>query len=372
MNLLYITNNSNNVDAGLNWSVPAGVKAQQKYDKVLWVDLTVGAFMEHWGEVEAYHNIKDFGDKISLDILPAPFNRPDCVIFESFYYIDQVIFSWELRKNKIPYIIIPRGALTADAFNNGNWVKYLKKKVAHLIFFNSFIKHAAAIQYLTQKESEESHKNFSKGSYIIPNGFSTPSVHKECFSEGIRAVFIGRQDIYQKGLDLLFGAIKKLHTELKIANFTLDIYGPPRYDVRKVTEMINELGIGDIVMNHERGVSGEEKQQVLLSSDVFFLTSRFEGHPMSLIEALAYGLPSLITRGANMYDEVKNADAGWVCETTQEGVTNALKQMITDKQRFLEIGNNARLLAARYDWDELAKEFHSKLGMLLNRKSYDV
>ena len=367
MNLLYITNNSNNIDAGLNWSVPAGVKAQQKYDNVLWVDLTVGAFLEHWGEVEAYHNIKDFGDKISLDILPEPFNRPDCVVFESFYYMDQVVFSWELRKKNIPYIIIPRGALTADAFNNGSWLKYLKKKVAHLVFFNSFINNAVTLQYLTEKESEESHKNFSKKSYILPNGFSTPAVHKEKFSEGIRAVFIGRQDIFQKGFDFLLNSIKELHEELKKAGFTLDIYGPPRYDVKRVTEMIAELGIGDIVVNHERGISGKEKQKALLDADVFVLTSRFEGHPMSLIEALAYGLPSLITRGANMYDEVKEADAGWACETSQEGVTSALKQMIADKQRFKEISEKARKLASLYDWDELAKQFHDKLSTLLHK-----
>ena len=367
MNLLYITNNSNNVDAGLNWSVPAGVKAQQKYDNVLWIDLTIGAYLEHWGEVEAYHNIKDFGDKISLEILPNPFNRPDCVIFESFYYFDQVKFSWELRRKNIPYIIIPRGALTADAFNNGNWMKFVKKKVAHWIFFNSFIKHSIALQYLTLKESEESHKNFSKDSYILPNGFSTPKKHKETFSPGIQAVFIGRQDLFQKGLDILFEAIKELYKDLRNVGFMLDIYGPPRYDVKKITTMINDFGITDIVTNHEKGITGEEKQQVLLSSDVFILTSRFEGHPMGLIEALAYGVPALITRGANMYDEIKNADAGWVCETNKDGIVSALREMILDRDKFKEIGENAKHLSSKYDWDVLANKFHQTLIKLLNK-----
>lgn len=35
MIIVYISNLSNNIDAGLNWSVPAGVKAQQRYDDVL-------------------------------------------------------------------------------------------------------------------------------------------------------------------------------------------------------------------------------------------------------------------------------------------------------------------------------------------------
>lgn len=369
MNLLYISNLSNNIDAGLNWSVPAGVKAQQKYDNVLWVDLTIGAYLEHWGEVKSYHNIKEYGKKISLNILPAPFNKPDCVIFESFYYIEQVAFSWELRKKRIPYIIIPRGALTADAFHNGTWRKFLKKKIAHWLFFNSYIKNALSIQYLTETECRESRKNFSQPFYILPNGFSTPQRHKESFSDGIRAVFIGRQEIYQKGLDLLLGSIQELSTELKQVGFTLDIYGPPRYDYKHITEMISELGLESLIRNHERGIKGIEKEEILLSSDVFVLTSRFEGHPMSLIEALAYGLPALITRGANMYDEISINKVGWASETTKEGIVNSLKQMIVEKLIYKELSANARELAAKYDWNILAKKFHHIVVELLKNKN---
>lgn len=361
MNLLYISNLSNNVDAGLNWSVPASVKAQQRYDNVLWVDLTKNAYQSHWSAVEAYRNIKEYGEKIKLDVLPAPFNRPDCVIFEGFYYIEQVVFARELRKNKIPYIIIPRGSLTADAFHNGGWIKFIKKKVAHWLIFDNFINKAAIIQYLTETEEVESKKNFSAPSFILSNGFSTPQLCKTTFSDGIKAVFIGRQDIYQKGLDILLEAIKYLKTELKSAGFYLDIYGPPRYDVKRVTEMINELQIEGLVNNHERGVTGKEKEAILLASDVFVLTSRFEGHPMGLIEALSYGVPVLITRGANMYDEILDSKAGWVSETTKEGIIESLKKMIEDKNFLNSISTNAIVLSKKYDWISLASRFHETL-----------
>ena len=286
MTLLYISNLSNNVDAGLNWSVPASVKAQQMYDNVLWIDLTKGALQKHWREVDAYHNIKEFGGKIKLDVLPPPFNRPDCVIFEGFYYIEHVTFSKELKRKNVPYIIIPRGSLTADAFHNGGWKKFIKKKVAHWLIFDNYINNAASIQYLTRAEELESKKNFSAPSYILPNGFNTPANVKSCFSDGIKAVFIGRQDISQKGLDILMEAIRDLKNELQAAGFCLDIYGPPRYDVKRVTAMIDEYQITGLVRNHERGISGNEKEEILLSSDVFVLTSRFEGHPMSLMDCL--------------------------------------------------------------------------------------
>lgn len=365
MNLLYISNLSNNVDAGLNWSVPASVNAQQKYDDVLWVDLSNGAFLKHWGEIDAYHNIKDFSEKLSLNILPTPFNKPDCVIFEGFYYMSHVKFAKELHKVNIPYIIIPRGSLTAEAFHNGGWKKYLKKKVAHWLIFNRYIKNAASVQYLTKTEECESKKNFSVSSFILSNGFSTPKLYKTSFSKGIKAIFIGRQDIYQKGLDILFEAISELKEELKNAGFFLDVYGPPRYDVKRVTEMISELKLNELVKNHERGVTGKEKEDILLSSDIFVLTSRFEGHPMSLIEALSYGLPSLITRGANMYEEVSDNKVGWACETNKNAIKESLMQIVKSKQNYLEYSNNARMLASEYDWDVLAQKFHNKLQSII-------
>lgn len=367
MNILYISNLSNNVDAGLNWSVPASVNAQQKFDNVLWVDLSKGAFLKHWGKIDAYHNIKDFGEKLSLNILPAPFNKPDYVVFEGFYYLSHVKFAIELQKYKVPYIIIPRGSLTADAFHNGGWKKFIKKKIAHWLIFNNYIKNAASIQYLTKTEEYESKKNFSASSFILSNGFSTPQLYKTSFSKAIKAVFIGRQDIYQKGLDILFEAISDLKEELKNAGFFLDVYGPPRYDVKRVTEMISELQINELVKNHERGITGKEKEDILLSSDIFVLTSRFEGHPMSLIEALSYGLPSLITKGANMYDEILNHKAGWACETNKEAIKELLLQVIKTKQNYVEYSNNARDLALEYDWNVLAQRFHIILQTLIKK-----
>lgn len=358
MNLLYISNLSNNIDAGLNWSVPASVKAQQKYDNVLWVDITKGAFQKHWGEVKAYHNLKEYGEKLCLNILPAPFNRPDCVVFEGFYYLGHVMFAKELKRKGVPYIIIPRSAFTRAAFSNGFFLKRFKKKVAHLLIFDNYVRNAHAIQYLTEEEKKESEYKYKLNSYILPNGMNTPKMTKSSFTDGIKCVFIGRQDIYQKGLDLLLEAIKVVGDELRNEGFTLDIYGPPRYDVKKVSELIREYNIWDIVKNHEVGVRGEEKENVLLQSDVFFLTSRFEGHPMGLIEALSYGVPSFVTRGSNMFDEINNYKAGWVSENSKDAIVVSLRKMLKDKKRFHEFGKNAKDLANTYNWDSLASRFH--------------
>ena len=361
MTILYISHLSQNIAAGMNWSVPASIKAQEKIDDVLWIN-TTDRVMPHWHETKSYRNIKDFGSGLSLSFIPTPFNHPDVVVFEGLYFKEYLKFAKELRKQNIPYIIVPRGSMTHQAMHNhAKWKKFF----AHLLYFNSFIRHAWRIQYLTRKEATDSIKQFHTPYFIVPNGVTMPAIKKEQFSDnGIHAVFIGRLDIYHKGLDLLLEALTQEADELRKVKFTLSIYGPKKYDYHLISEEIGKRGIGDFVtLNGE--VSGIEKKYVLLSADIFVMTSRFEGHPMGLIEALAYGLPCLVTPGTNMSKEIYEADAGWECEGEVKAIIEKLKQII-DERNFLAIkGQNARSLAQQYDWNKLAFAFHDEVENLI-------
>lgn len=360
MNILYISHLSTNIAAGMNWSVPASIKAQEKIDDVLWIN-TTDVLMPHWKETKAYRNLKDLGEILCLSVLPKPYDKPDVVVFEGIYFKEYISLSKELRKKHIPYVIVPRGSMTYQAMHNHAW---LKKWIAHKIWFDSFINHAWRIQYLTQREAADSTKLFKTPYFIVPNGFDTPSVVKTSFcTKGIKAIFVGRLDIYHKGIDLLLDAITQLHTELHNAGFFLNIYGPQKYDYEKIKNEIETRKINDIAsVNGE--ISGKKKEQAILDSDIFIMTSRFEGHPMGMIEALAYGLPCLVTPGTNMLEEIKKTDAGWVCEDNVESCRKALLNVIADKDSYKIKGQHAKELASRYNWDKLAVEFHNKLHTL--------
>ncbi len=365
MKIVYISHLSTNIAAGLNWSVPASVCSQSQIDEVLWVNMT-DVIMEHWLEVKAFHNVKEFDGKLkSLDCLPMPFNKPDIVVFEGFYYIDDVRIGKMLNKKGIPYLIIPRGSLTNLAMHNHAW---LKKWIAHKLFFNSFVHKATAIQYLTRQEADDSIGQFKTPYFIVPNGFNTPQVFKDNFSsDGIVASFIGRLDMYHKGIDLLLHVMTILHKELVDAHFFLNIYGPRRYDFYKIQEEIIIRGLSDIV-NVQDEICGNEKERILMNTDLFIMTSRFEGHPMGLIEALAYGIPCLVTPGTNMAEEVKKANAGWSCEGDIESIKEVLLQILSEREVFAIKGKNARELSKKYKWSVLAKKFHEDLLLILKRK----
>lgn len=360
MNILYISHLSTNIAAGLNWSVPASVNAQSKIDNVLWVNATE-VTMEHWKKVPVFHNASEFGG-LSMDKFPKPFNSPDVVVFEGFYYMDDVRMAKKLRKLGIPYIIVVRGSLTKQAMHNHAW---LKKSLAHFLYFDSFVSHALAIQYLTEGECKDSIGRFKTPYFIVPNGFDTPEQQKiSYFKNGVKAVFIGRLDMYHKGLDILLEVIENTKENLQKAGFTLDIYGPRRYDFYKIQEEISSRALSNIVSIHDE-IIGDTKREILLGADMFIMTSRLEGHPMGLIEALAYGLPCLVTRGSNMLEEIKNADAGWTCEGSKQEVQTALLKAIEEKELYYIKGKNARSLSIKYNWDKLAQEFHYKIEKCL-------
>lgn len=359
MNILFISHLTSNVASGPNWSVPARVQSLSEYDNVLWVNMT-DDFLPHWRNVSAYHNIKEYG---SLNNIPAPFDNPDLVVFEGFYFISDVFFAKRLYSKGIPYIIVPRGSLTWQALHNK---AKIKKYFAHKLFFNVFIKRATIIQYLTESEKYDSTRCFSKESFVVPNGFNEPKQKKVSFSKiGIKASFIGRLGVYHKGIDNLLEAICMIKDELRKAHFTLNMYGPVhKYDYDKVQIMIDKLGISDLVFLMG-AVSGEEKEQAILNSDLFILTSRLEGHPMGLIEALAYGLPCLVSKGSNMKDEIDNYNAGWSCIGEAKDIRDTLLLIIKERDQFPMKGTNATKLAGLYDWRLIAKKFHDMVNQLI-------
>ena len=137
---------------------------------------------------------------------------------------------------------------------------------------------------------------------------------------------------------------------------TLAIYGPD-YAGRfaHVQELIQKNGVGDLVsLSHE--ISGREKEAALLAADIFLQTSRFEGMPLGILEALSYGIPCLVTEGTTLGERIEAAGAGWASRTDSASIAAALRQAVEDRARWDAIGRNARTLAERdFAWDAIAR-----------------
>lgn len=362
MNILYISFLNGDSWAGPTYSVPKQIEAQAKYDNVFWYNIRETK-VEEWKNKPYYYDLRDYPNERIRD-LPSPFNSPDIIMVEQFYGFAGKKIVRELESSKTPYVIIPRGELTSSAQKRKQW----KKIIANALIFYKFSRKATAIQYLTEQEKKDSGDKWNKNSIIIPNGIPVPNNTKtEYCNSGIRCIAIGRIEPYHKGLDMLIEACGMIADNLRKASCTIDIFGPD-YDgkVAELKKQISLLSLEDIIQYHE-GLYGEDKERELLNSDVFLLTSRFEGHPMALIEALSYGLPCVVTRGSNMKSEVEEYQAGWTAENNVESIKEALLDMIENKSLVSVKGKNAIMLSEQYRWDNIAQISSTKLSELCDR-----
>lgn len=362
MNILYISKLTGDMWAGPNNSVPAQIAAQSKIDNVFWYNFN-RLISDSWSKLDYFNNLNDFPQR-KIKFLPKPFNNPDLVVFEGTYEYPFCSLIFDIWKKNIPYIVVPRSSLTELAQHN----KYIKKIIGNILFFNRFLNKALAIHYLTEKEYLNSGYKWNKNYMIIPNGIENKTFIKtKKITQQLKGIYIGRIEIYQKGLDLLVEACFHIQRELREANCRINLYGPDRNNsTERLQKNIDRAGIQDFIFIHD-AIFNEEKKNVQTEADFFIMTSRFEGHSMGLIEALSYGLPSIVTDGTNMSAEITEADAGWASATTIDGIANMLLKMIHQADYFHEKSKNAIRLAKRYNWDTLAEKSHYEYVKLLNR-----
>lgn len=370
MRILFISRLYGQPWAGPTYSVPKQIEAQNKVDDVLWFNIVKGSKSEwrdtitKWKERDYYLDLDDVSSGMIIN-LPKPFDNPDLVVVEQCYPFAISTVLLQLLFHQYNYILVPRGEFTKQAQKKSR----LKKTIANALIYKLWAKKACAIQYLTQDEADTSHGWNNKG-IILPNGTVIPEKINQSFNDNkIECIFIGRISVFHKGIDLLIEACEIIKEEMKAANCTIDIYGPDRENkVNELKEIVLHKGLDQIIHFHD-GVYGIEKDKIIRNADCFIMTSRFEGHPTSLLEALSYGKPCLVTNGSHMRKEIEHAKAGWGADNTVESISIALKQMVNDCGSFAEKGRNARLLANRYSWDAIAQKSHIEYEKLLGERN---
>jgi glycosyltransferase involved in cell wall biosynthesis len=115
---------------------------------------------------------------------------------------------------------------------------------------------------------------------------------------------------------------------------------------RGVRRDATRLGLGDSV--YWAGfLSGGEKLAALADADLFVLPSYSENFGIAVVEAMAAGLPVVISDRVGIYREVAAAGAGLVVPCEQEAVADAVLRLAVDSALRGELGARGRELARR-------------------------
>jgi len=97
--------------------------------------------------------------------------------------------------------------------------------------------------------------------------------------------------------------------------------------------------------------------ELLERTAVFLHPSRAEGLPYSILEALAFGRPVLLTQSTNLSDLVTGYRAGWIVEPTPENIAEALHRIAaTVPEELRAMGESARaLIRSEFEADPIAR-----------------
>ena len=148
-------------------------------------------------------------------------------------------------------------------------------------------------------------------------------------AEGDFVMLFLSQINYKKGLNLILPAMGELVKTYP--NLKLIMAGDYQVDyMDKVKGWITAYALQDHVVL-PGFLSGGDKAMVFRQADCFLLPSLNENFGIAVIEALAYGLPVVITRNVYIYEAIEEK-GGWVCDYSVDSLKQVLAKLINNQK----------------------------------------
>lgn len=175
-------------------------------------------------------------------------------------------------------------------------------------------------------------------------------IKKLDYSNTYKILNIGRlaEQKNQKFLIDVFYKVHQRHPEYK-----LKIIGNgPLYD--EIHNQIISLGLEKFVEIEKDKPSCFED---LNNSDIFILTSKWEGVPMTIIEALGTGLPILSSNVGGISNMIENGVDGILINLDEEEFVNNIIELMENKNKREQLGINALKKSKIFTAKEMAKKY---------------
>ena len=152
-----------------------------------------------------------------------------------------------------------------------------------------------------------------------------------------------------KGLDHILRGIGCLRRKNPEKRFRLLVIG--RGDQKAYGRLARELGLGDAVV-FAGAVAREKLPEFYLAGDLYVMLSRFDTFGMVVLEAMAAGLPVLISGSVGARDVIRQGENGFVVENPAdpEAIAERIETMLHGDARE-RMGREALKTAGENSWD---------------------
>lgn len=279
-----------------------------------------------------------------------------------------------LIQSRIPKVITIHGLLDRWAVGHHRW----KKDLVTFLYQKKLLANADLIHINNQDEVEDVKRYLGyrpDNLAIIPNGMQLDEYRqlppKKLFRqqygipESVKMVlFMGRLNI-KKGLDLLLPAFADYLRHHQDAQLILA--GPDDGYQEEVEKFIQDHNLEDSIKLVGM-LTDSVKKAALADADLFVLPSYSEGFSIAVLEAMAAGVPCLISDRIGFGEYVRQYDAAYLTPLTVEGVNQGFLHTLQSASYRLQIKENAsRMLTENFEIGKVARQMVDAYAKLLNR-----
>ena len=278
----------------------------------------------------------------------------DVLHVHSLFSFPTLVAADAARRANVPYVLRPLGSLDPWSLDRGRW----KKRLYISLVERRNLERAAAVHATSERE-RQAIRRWSPGisPAVLPIGIDTctPAAcggNAHAPRHPIRFLFLSRLH-EKKGLDTLFDALSRLVD----VDWHLDVAGDgdPRY-VAGLKEQVDRRGYAPRVAF--RGfVTGSDKQTLLEQADIFVLPSRDENFGLAVAEAMAAGLPVVVSTDVAIADDIVAHGAGVAVSQDASELADALDRLTRNEGLRRRMSDRASTFAREvFSWTVIAPQ----------------
>jgi glycosyltransferase involved in cell wall biosynthesis len=262
----------------------------------------------------------------------------DCMIVNGLWQYPGLAAWLSARRSRMPYFVFTHGMLD-PWFKRAHPIKHLKKWLYWPWAEYQVLRHARAVFFTCERErvlARESFWLYRCNEKVVTIGIArpdgAPEQQRQSFYSAFPAlqnkrIFLFLSRIHpKKGCDLLINSFARIAST--DARLHLVMAGPEHENYgEQLRKQAAGLGISDRV-TWTGMISGDVKWGAFASADAFVLPSHQENFGVAAVEALAAGLPVLISNQINICHEIERDGAGLVSRDDAAGTLHLLQRWL--------------------------------------------
>ncbi|MCQ9210476.1 glycosyltransferase [Granulicatella seriolae] len=226
-------------------------------------------------------------------------------------------------------------------------------KILYRIFFKLFKLIPVAISEKVKSSISKVYHVDSSHIPLIYNGVLLADFNRKSnyeITKNIEIVHVGRLSEPKNHVTMI-KAVQILKT--KYPNLTLKLIGQGEKQ-EELSELVETLGL-------EKNIifvgAVDDVRNFLLEADIFILPSLWEGMPISLIEAMATGLPIIASDVGGIGEMISHEESGLLIEPDTDALVDSINSLIESQWLRECLGNNAYIKSLDFTSDIMAEKY---------------